>query len=84
MCSLTNPQTQDKLWLRCALINGKLFLRANESLIMKHEAHPAIPNWRTFTSCSISLIMVSPTSFMYAIKASTSSSASFKHLHKAT
>lgn len=42
-----------------------------------------LPNMKTFTICYVSFITVFPTSFMHAIKASTSSSAHFKHLHKA-
>lgn len=37
---LTLTDTRGRLRLRYTLINGKSFLKANESLIRKHEAHP--------------------------------------------
>lgn len=83
-CSFINPQTHgagcswNTPWL---MENCFLTLMNHSSGNTKYIQF--LPNMKRFIICSVRFITVFPTSFMHAIKASTSSSAHFKHLHKA-
>lgn len=83
-CSFISPQTHgagcswNTPWL---MENCFLTLMNHSSGNTKYIQF--LPNMKIFIICSVRFITVFPTSFMHAIKASTSSSAHFKHLHKA-